>query len=404
MSKIEKVTLPNVKNIIAVASGKGGVGKSTVAANLALAFAQNGYKTALVDADLFGPSVPTMFGTEGESVYTQNVDEKDYFIPIERFGVKLMSIGFLVKPEQALIWRGPMASSVLLQLFSETLWQEIDFMVVDLPPGTGDIPLTLCQQIDVDGVVVVTTPQIMSLADVRKAIDLFRNPSLDKPILGIVENMAWFSPLEHPNEKYFLFGTGGGEVLSQEYNLDLLSQIPLVDGLAQAADKGSFYNYNQSKMIQEIYRELSSTITEKLSNKQIKTTTMNINKIAVPIANGDLLDQHFGNCSSYKIFNISGDNKIESTENIKSANGCGCKSDIATVLAKKGVTLVLAGGIGSGAINVLKAEGIDVVRGCEGDATEVVNAFLAGLVKDSGITCRAHEGQNTDGHEHVCSH
>lgn len=256
MTDFKKINLPTVKHIIAVASGKGGVGKSTVAANLALAFAQDGYKTALVDADLFGPSIPTMFGTIESQIFQNPIDGKDYLIPIERFGVKLMSVGFLVKPNNAIIWRGPMAANALMQLFTDTYWDEIDYMVVDLPPGTSDIPLTLCQQIDFSGVIIVTTPQQMSLVDVRKAISLFVNLNLKEKILGIVENMSWFTPMEHPEEKYYLFGKGGGELLAKEYETNLLSQIPLVDGMSEASDNGSFYNYQQSKMVQDIYREL----------------------------------------------------------------------------------------------------------------------------------------------------
>ena len=260
MSDFKKINLPNVKHIIAVASGKGGVGKSTVAANLALAFAQDGYKTALVDADLFGPSIPTMFGTIESQIFQNQIEGKDYLIPVERFGVKLMSAGFLVKPNNAIIWRGPMAANALMQLFTDTYWGEIDYMVVDLPPGTSDIPLTLCQQIDFSGVIIVTTPQQMSLVDVRKAISLFVNLNLKEKILGVVENMSWFTPMEHAEEKYYLFGKGGGERLAKEYETNLLAQIPLVDGMSEASDKGSFYNYQQSEIIQNIYRDLLKKI------------------------------------------------------------------------------------------------------------------------------------------------
>jgi len=406
MHKIEKVNLPNVKHIVAVASGKGGVGKSTVAANLALAFTQNGYKTALVDADLFGPSMPTMFGINSEPVYSKQINGKDYFIPIEKFGIKLMSVGFLVKPEQALIWRGPMASSVLLQLFSDTFWEEIDYMVVDLPPGTGDIPLTLCQQVDVDGVVIVTTPQQMSLADVRKAISLFQNPDLKRPVLGIIENMSWFTPLEHAEEKYFLFGKGGGELLAKEYNLELLSQIPLVNGMAEAADRGSFYNYQQSKSVQDSFRDVTAKIIDKLnSNKLISTNNSNkMKKIAAPVTKDNQIDEHFGHCEFYNIFSISEKNEIADVQTIKSEEGCGCKSNIAGWLKEQGVTVMLAGGIGGGAIDVLNGNGIEVVRGCSGDSKDVVKQYLAGLVTDSGESCKEHEEHHQDGAEHLCKH
>jgi ATP-binding protein involved in chromosome partitioning len=260
MHKIEKVTLPDVKHIIGIASGKGGVGKSTVAANMALVFAQNGYKTALIDADLFGPSIPTLFGIEEQKCIFEQHDNKEMIIPIEKFGVKLMSIGFLLETDKAVVWRGPLAASTLLQLFTFTLWGEIDYMFIDLPPGTGDIPLTLCQQVDMEGVVVVTTPQHLSLADVNKAIDMFKNKDLNIPLLGIVENMSWFSPIEHPEEKYFLFGKDGGKSLARKFKTELLIQIPLVQGMSEASDKGSFYGYSQSKMVQDIYRQLFNKI------------------------------------------------------------------------------------------------------------------------------------------------
>jgi ATP-binding protein involved in chromosome partitioning len=405
MHKIENVNLPNVKHIIAVASGKGGVGKSTVAANMALSFAQNGYKTALIDADLFGPSMPTMFGTNGEPIRSMTLDGKDYFVPIEKFGIKMISIGNLVKPDQAIIWRGPLAASVLLQLFNNSWWEDIDYMVVDLPPGTSDIPLTLCQEVDIDGVVIVTTPQQVSLTDVRKAISLFQNPEVNHTILGIVENMAWFTPIEHPEEKYFLFGKGGGELLSKEYNLELLSQIPLVNGLAEAADNGSFYNYGQSKMVQDNFRDLTEKLIEKLNiNKTITNNLIKMGKIALPVTSDDQIDNHFGHCEFYKVYTVSENNEITKEEIIKSEQGCGCKSNIASVLASQGVTVMLAGGIGGGAINVLNSAGIEVVRGCSGKPDDIVKQYIEGLIADSGESCQQHEHHHAGGGEHVCNH
>lgn len=266
MIKFDKVTLPGVRCIIAVVSGKGGVGKSTVAANLSLSFSQNGFKTALLDADLYGPSVPTLFGLEGKRADVNQIDGKNRLIPLEKAGIKLMSAGFLYDPEQALIWRGPLASSTLMQLFTETHWGEIDFLVVDLPPGTGDIPLTLCQQIKPDGAVVVTTPQKLSLADVQKAISMLKNVVLDIPVWGIIENMSWFIPDDSPSKKYPLFGEGGGRMLAEYFGAELLAQIPLVEGMSESADRGDFFAYRQSKMIQDIYKDVMTKIVTKSGN------------------------------------------------------------------------------------------------------------------------------------------
>jgi len=399
MHKIEKVTLPNVKHIIAIASGKGGVGKSTVAANLALALSQNGFKTALVDADLFGPSVPTLFGFEHYCVQTVEKDDTEYFIPAEKFGIKLMSIGFLVKPEQALIWRGPMASSVLLQLFSNTIWGTIDYMVVDLPPGTGDIPITLCQQVSIDGVILVTTPQKMALVDVKKALSLFQNPELSKQILGVVENMAWFTPSEHLNEKYYLFGKDGGKQLAEAYDLDFLAQIPLINGMAEAADKGSFHNYAGSNEIQNIYNALAGKVMAKLVEPKAEKPL----KIAVSVTSENLIDEHFGHCDSYLIFTTLNNKQVGDIKRIKAEEGCGCKSNISSILATHGVTVMLTGGIGEAAVKVLNMAGIQVVKGCSGVPNIVVTEYLNGNITDQGEMCKEHEAHHSNDSKHICN-
>ena len=235
----EKIEMPGVKNIIVVASGKGGVGKSTIAANLAVSLARQGFKTALVDADLYGPSIPMMFGVQNEKPQGITKNGKEQIVPIEKFGVKLVSIGFFISPGQSLIWRGPMAANGLTQLFRDTDWGETDYMIVDFPPGTGDIQLTTIQKLDLAGAIIVTTPQEVAISDARKAAAMFANPDLDVPILGIIENMAWFTPSQHPDEKYFIFGKGGGEKMAGEFGTRLLGQIPLVLEIGEASDKGT---------------------------------------------------------------------------------------------------------------------------------------------------------------------
>ena len=246
----EKIPMEGVKNIIVIASGKGGVGKSTVAANLAIAFARNGLRTALVDADIYGPSIPKMFGLENERPDVSAIGDKEMMFPIEKFGVKIMSIGFFVAPNQSLIWRGPMASNAMTQLFENTQWGDIDYMFVDFPPGTGDIQLTTVQKLNLKGAVIVTTPQGIALNDVRKAASMFDNPDIKVPILGVIENMSWFTPGKHLDEKYFIFGKGGGQKIASEYNTELLGQVPLVMEVGEAAEHGkSVFNQSNKEVV-----------------------------------------------------------------------------------------------------------------------------------------------------------
>lgn len=231
--------LPGVKNIIGISSGKGGVGKSTVAANVAIALAAKGYKVGLLDADIFGPSVPKMFGVEGEQLYMINMEGRDWIEPVEKYGVKMLSIGFVVDKESAVLWRGGMASNALKQLITDAWWGDLDYFLIDMPPGTSDIHLTLVQTLPITGVVVVSTPQSVALADARKGIAMFRGDKVNVPILGIVENMAWFTPAPHPEEKYYIFGNGGAVKLADELGVKLLAQIPLVADICSDADCGS---------------------------------------------------------------------------------------------------------------------------------------------------------------------
>lgn len=236
--KDAKEILPQVKNIVCVASGKGGVGKSTVAVNLALSLAKNGNRVGLIDADIYGPSIPVMLGLKGRRPEIREVNGKPMIVPIEQYGVKVVSIGFLVDERQAVVWRGPMVSTALRQFFTDCIWGELDYLVLDLPPGTGDIHLTLVQTLPVTGAIVVTTPQEVALADVRKAISMFRLPNINVPVIGIVENMAYFTPRELPENKYYIFGKGGGQKVADEYDIPLLGQIPIVESIREGGDKG----------------------------------------------------------------------------------------------------------------------------------------------------------------------
>ncbi len=230
--------LPGVKNIIAVSSGKGGVGKSTVTSNLAVALAQSGASVGIIDADIFGPSIPTMFNCEHEQPGIREENGKNKIIPLEQYGVKLISIGFLTPSDNAVVWRGPMASSALKQFIADTLWGELDYLLIDLPPGTSDIHLTLVQTVPVTGAVVVTTPQKVALADATKGLSMFQQPQINVPVLGIVENMAYFTPEELPDNKYYLFGKGGGQALSEKFNVPLLGEIPIVQSIRESGDSG----------------------------------------------------------------------------------------------------------------------------------------------------------------------
>ena len=237
---VKAPALPGVKNIVAVSSGKGGVGKSTVAANLAVALAAEGYSVGLLDADIFGPSIPKMFGLEGSELYMHNVDGRDLIIPQMKYGVKVLSIGFLIDPNSAAVWRGAMASNALKQLIEQADWGELDYFLIDLPPGTSDIHLTLVQTLGLTGALVVTTPQRVAIADARKGIAMFRDDKINVPVLGIVDNMAWFTPEAHPEEKYYLFGNDADvDALARDFSVPVLARIPLVAGIGEHNDNGS---------------------------------------------------------------------------------------------------------------------------------------------------------------------
>lgn len=258
--------LPGVKNIIGVSSGKGGVGKSTVASNLAVALARLGYKVGLLDADIFGPSVPKMFGVEDEPIYMETVDGNDLIVPIEKYGVKVLSIGFLVDRNSPVLWRGAMASRALNQLITQANWGELDYFLFDMPPGTSDIHLTLVQTLAVTGVVIVSTPQEVALADARKGIAMFTDEKVNVPVLGIVENMAWFTPAAHPDERYYLFGRDGAVKLSEELKVKLLAQIPIVGTICEGGDSGSPIALNDS-ITGEAFLDLGRSVVEAVEER-----------------------------------------------------------------------------------------------------------------------------------------
>ncbi len=258
--------LPGVKNIIGVSSGKGGVGKSTVASNLAVALARQGYKVGLLDADIFGPSVPKMFGVEDEPIYMETVDGHDLIVPIERHGVKLLSIGFLVDRNSPVLWRGAMASRALNQLITQVNWGELDYFLIDMPPGTSDIHLTLVQTLAITGAVIVSTPQQVALADARKGIAMFTDSKVNVPVLGIVENMAWFTPAPHPGERYYIFGRDGAKELAAELGVRLLAQIPLVGSICEGGDQGQPIALADS-ITGEAFRHLADAVVEAVESR-----------------------------------------------------------------------------------------------------------------------------------------
>ncbi len=267
--------LPKVKNVIAVMSGKGGVGKSTTAANLALALAQGNAKVGLMDADIYGPSVPIMFGVRGERPMMMDMgeNEKAKIVPIEKYGIKLMSIGLLVDDKSAVVWRGPMASSAIRQFVTDVYWGELDYLVIDMPPGTGDIHLTVLQTIPVTGAVIVTTPQDVALADAKKGIAMFGQAQLKVPIIGLIENMSYFTPAELPNNKYYIFGKNGGKKLAEEFDIPLLGQIPLVQSIREGGDTGVPIMMSNDEITKDAFVSFAAQTVRSISmlNAQIET-------------------------------------------------------------------------------------------------------------------------------------
>ncbi|MFH6603438.1 P-loop NTPase [Maribacter algicola] len=281
-NEIKGKPIPGIQNIIAVASGKGGVGKSTVTANLAVTLAKMGFKVGLLDADIYGPSMPIMFDVAHEKPLAVNIDGKSKMKPVESYGVKLLSIGFFTQPNQAVIWRGPMASKALNQMIFDAHWGEIDFMLLDLPPGTGDIHLSIMQAMPVTGAVIVSTPQEVALADARKGVAMFKQDSINVPVLGIVENMAYFTPEELPNNKYYIFGKEGAKNLAEDLKVPFLGEIPLVQSIREAGDVGRPAALQTATTIEEAFEALTKNVVQEVVDRNenlppteaIKITTM----------------------------------------------------------------------------------------------------------------------------------
>jgi ATP-binding protein involved in chromosome partitioning len=260
-------TLSRVKNIVAVASGKGGVGKSTVAVNLSVALAKLGYKVGLIDADVYGPSVPKMFNAEDARPDVRQEKGVDLIVPVEKYDVKMLSVGFFVNPKDPLVWRGPMATNALKQLIHQGDWGELDFLMLDLPPGTGDVHLTIVQELAVNGVVIVSTPQEVALADVIKGVNMFKDPKINVPVLGLVENMAWFTPAELPENKYYIFGKEGCKNLAKELNVPLLGQIPVVQSICEGGDKGVPSASDDSTVTGLAFKQLAESVVAEVNRR-----------------------------------------------------------------------------------------------------------------------------------------
>jgi ATP-binding protein involved in chromosome partitioning len=257
--------LPNVKNIIAVASGKGGVGKSTMSVNLAIGLAKNGAKVGLLDADIYGPSIPLMLGLKGARPGVEEVEGKSMLLPLEKHGIKILSIGFLVDEKQPIVWRGPMVTSALRQFITDCIWGELDYLIIDLPPGTGDIHLTLVQTLPLTGALIVTTPQDVAMADAKKALTMFKMGKIDIPVLGVIENMSWFTPAELPENKYYIFGRDGGKELAKEFNVPLLGEIPIVQSIREGGDFGVPAILNENNIVQKSFESLVKNTAQQIS-------------------------------------------------------------------------------------------------------------------------------------------
>ena len=281
-NEIKGKSIPGIQNIVAVASGKGGVGKSTVTSNLAVTLSKMGFKVGILDADIYGPSIPIMFDVQNEKPLAVNVEGKSKMKPVESYGVKVLSIGFFTKPDQAVVWRGPMAAKALNQMIFDAAWGELDFLLIDLPPGTGDIHLSIMQSLPITGAVVVSTPQTVALADAKKGVAMFQQESINVPVLGIIENMAYFTPEELPDNKYYVFGNAGAKYLAEDLKIPFLGEIPLVQSIREAGDLGRPAAMQEATPIEEAFHEITQNVAQEVVRRNtalppteaIKITTM----------------------------------------------------------------------------------------------------------------------------------
>ena len=269
---VKSEILPNVKNIITVASGKGGVGKSTVSVNLALALLRSGAKVGMIDADIYGPSLPTMLGLQNVRPEVKKVEEKNKIIPVDYLGMPVMSIGFLIQDKQPVAWRGPMATSALRQIITEVLWEDLDYLVIDLPPGTGDIHLTIAQIVPVTGAVVVTTPQEVALADARKAIAFYQLETINVPVLGVIENMSYFTPNELPDKKYYIFGKGGGRLLAQQFDVPFIGELPIEQDIREGGDLGRPIALQTATEGSKVFEQLAQSVARQIAIQNVRNT------------------------------------------------------------------------------------------------------------------------------------
>ena len=282
VNEIKGNPIPGIKNILAVASGKGGVGKSTVTANMAVTLSKMGFKVGILDADVYGPSIPIMFDVEDERPLAENIDGKSKMLPVENYGIKVLSIGFFTQPNQAVIWRGPMAAKALNQMIFDAHWDELDFLLIDLPPGTGDIHLSIMQSLPITGAVVVSTPQNVALADAKKGVAMFQQENINVPVLGIIENMAYFTPEELPDNKYYIFGKEGAKNLAEDLNVPFLGDIPLVQSIREAGDVGRPAALQEGTPLEKAFEKITQNVVQEMVNRNkdlpptevIKITTM----------------------------------------------------------------------------------------------------------------------------------